>query len=92
MQHMLHRSDELKSKTSSALMERLKESYVAFKQVSEKNARSLERMDRIMGRISQRLVNAAKRAVLKDSVSYSAAGTLRDKARNVVSTGVIESA
>ena len=92
MKDMLERVDTLKSEGKSQILDELKEKYTEFTNISSKNSDALERMERIMGRLSDRLVNAAKRAAMADGVSYSASGALDGKARQVVTTGISETA
>lgn len=92
MQDMLGRVDELKERGQPEIIDALREKYDAFASSSEKNVEALQRMDRIMGRISERLINAAKHAAMSDSVTYSANGAMQGKASQVVTTGVSETA
>ena len=89
---LIERADQLKEQGQDKIISELKEKYAAFQDVSTNNVAALDRMNRIIGRITERLINAAKRAAINESVSYSAAGTMKGSANQVVTTGVIEQA
>lgn len=92
MQDLMERSDTLKQNGREDIIKELQAKYEEFTNATEENVTALERMDRVMGRITERLINAAKRAAMQDSCSYSASGAIKGKARDVVTTGVIETA
>lgn len=92
VKNLMERSDDIKEKGSKFLIESLRKKHDEFEKMGNKNKENLERMDRIMGRIGERLINAAKRAALSESVSYTSSGSINGKAKEVVSTGVIETA
>ena len=89
---IMDRQETIKSQASQDLLKSIKEKYEDFTKVSEENVDALKRMDKIMGRLSNRLIESAKRAALSDSVSYGATGAIQGKQKQLVSTGVSETA
>lgn len=92
IQDLMDRGETLKEQGRKELIQELQAKYEEFTKATQHNVTALERMDRIMGRIGERLISAAKRAAMQDSCSYSASGAIQGKARDVVTTGVIETA
>lgn len=92
IKNMMGRAQEIRENGSAALITEMKSKYQEFEEIGQQNKERLERMDRIMGRIGNRLIEAAKRAAMSESASYSASGSISGKAKEVVTTGVIETA
>lgn len=82
--------DHLKS-ADSTILKKLEEKHADFSAMTQKNLTQIERMNKTVKRLSERIVKSARDAALQDSASYSRRGTMYRNARPV-STGINESA
>lgn len=88
--HVVDQRDHLKS-ADSGILKQLEEKHAAFSAMTQKNLAHIERMNKTVKRLSERIVKGARDAALQDSASYSRRGTMYRNARPV-STGLNESA
>ena len=92
MQKLLAQKDQLQS-AAPADKERLQEARKAMIEASRENLDALERTNKSLNRISERIMNLAREKAAKQSVSaYSNKGALYNKSKRPVSVGVIETA
>lgn len=82
--------DHLKQ-ADPGILKQLEEKHADFSDMTKKNLTQIERMNKTVKRLSERIVKSARDAALQDSASYSRRGTMYRNARPV-STGVNESA
>lgn len=87
---VIEHRDELKS-ADPVLRQRLQDMHGDFAILTEQNLGHIERMNKSVKRLSERVVKGARDAALRDSASYSRRGTLYGNNRPV-STGLNESA
>lgn len=87
---VIEHRDELKT-ADPALRKQLQIMHTDFADMTQKNLHNIDRMNKSVKRLSERIVKGARDAALRDSASYSRKGTLYRNARPV-STGVNESA
>lgn len=87
---VIERREELKS-SDPALRRQLQDMHGDFTALTEENLSKIERMNKSVRRLSERVVKSARDAALRDTSSYSRNGTLYRNDRPV-STGVNESA
>ncbi len=88
--HVVDQRDHLKSADSN-ILKQLEEKHADFSAMTQKNLTQIERMNKTVKRLSERIVKSARDAALQDSASYSRRGTMYRNTRPV-STGVNESA
>jgi len=87
---VIERREELKS-ADPALHRQLQAMHVDFAVMTESNLSGIERMNKSVKRLSERVLKAARDAAMREASSYSRNGTLYRNDRPV-STGVNESA
>lgn len=87
---VIERRDEMKV-TDPVLRQRLQDMHGDFALKTEQNLGNIDRMNKSVKRLSERIVKGARDAALRESASYSRRGTLYRSDRPV-STGVNESA
>lgn len=91
MEQTLKRREEMK-KADPSLRERLLKKQEEFAAVADTNLKALDRMRNCVQRLSGRIMSAARRAaVSKNTINYSAGGSLNGVNRPV-SIGINESA
>lgn len=73
------------------ILRQLEEKHADFSVMTQKNLAHIERMNKTVKRLSERIVKSARDAALQDSASYSRRGTMYRNDRPV-STGLNESA
>lgn len=87
---VIEHRDDLKS-ANPALRRQLEVMHTDFADMTQKNLHNIDRMNKSVKRLSERIVKGARDAALRDSASYSRKGTLYRNDRPV-STGINESA
>jgi hypothetical protein len=87
---VIEHREELKA-ADPVLRQRLQDMHGDFTIMTEKNLGHIDRMNKSVKRLSERVVKSARDAALRDSASYSRRGTLYHNNRPV-STGLNESA
>ena len=87
---VIERRDELKS-ADPALRRKLKDMHTDFSLMTETNLSGLERMNKSIKRLSERVVKSARDTAIRDTSHYGRKGTLNRNDRPV-SMGVNESA
>lgn len=91
MSQMMKRKDAIRN-FSPALRQELQKKQQEFSEIAQKNLKALERMRHSVHRLNERIMKAARSAVIaKNTVSYSATGAL-DGQKRPVSAGINESA
>lgn len=73
------------------ILRQLEKKHTDFTAMTEKNLAHIDRMNKTVKRLSERIVKSARDAALQDSASYSRRGTMYRNDRPV-STGLNESA
>ncbi len=73
------------------ILRQLEEKHTDFAEMTQKNLAHIDRMNKTVKRLSERIVKSARDAALQDSASYSRRGTMYRNDRPV-STGLNESA
>lgn len=87
---VIERREELKA-ADPALRRKLQDMHADFSILTETNLASIERMNKSVKRLGERVVKSARDAAMRDTSSYSRKGTLYRNDRPI-STGVNESA
>ncbi len=90
VEQIIHRKDEFQN-TSPSLHEKLQKMQAEFTEITGKNLKNLDRMQKGLRRLNDRVMHAARRAVQSESVNYGATGNINKNERSV-SIGVNESA
>ena len=79
------------SMANPEILRQLEERHTDFAAMTQKNLAHIDRMNKTVKRLSERIVKSARDAALQDSASYSRRGTMYRNDRPV-STGLNESA
>lgn len=87
---VIEHREELKA-ADPALRRQLQDMHSDFAALTQKNLSNIERMNKSVKRLSERVIKGARDAALRDTASYSRQGTLYRNDR-LVSTGINESA
>jgi hypothetical protein len=87
---LIDRRDELKS-ADAGLRRQLQEMHADFSAVTASNLSGIDRMNKCVKRLSERVVKSARDAALRDAANYRRNGTLHRNDRPV-SMGLNESA
>lgn len=88
--HVVDQREYLPS-ANPEILRQLEERHADFTAMTQKNLAYIERMNKTVKRLSERIVKSARDAALQDSASYSRRGTMYRNDRPV-STGLNESA
>jgi hypothetical protein len=88
---LMERKDQIKSKIDPRLSQALKARQNEFTAIGQENLENLERMRRCTKRLSERLMQAARDTVVKNSHAYGKRGRMQQAGRRV-SMGLNESA
>ncbi len=88
--HVVDQREHLQA-ADPKIRRQLEEKHTDFAAMTQKNLAHIDRMNKTVKRLSERIVKSARDAALQDSASYSRRGTMYRNDRPV-STGINESA
>ncbi len=89
---LLNNKDEIKDRVDPALRQKLLSMEEKFTASTRDNLDAIEKASRIMKRLHDRIMSAARRTAINESVQYGSSGELNGEKRKVVTTGINETA
>ncbi len=91
-QYLIKKGKDIKEKVDPKLRTQLESMEKEFSEAAHKNMEALQRMSRVMKRMHDRIMMAAKKSALTQSLQYGSTGKFGGEKQKVVTTGLSETA
>jgi hypothetical protein len=86
----IDRSQEIKQGASRDNLQALRDKRSEMNEASEANMHALERANQSMQRLSERIINTARREISRQKARYSASGTMENRDNEPISVSITQ--